>query len=146
MMSQSSVLLVEPDDDTRQMYAEYLRSRGLAIVIAETTDDGLAQAAGADIVVTGIRVPGSFDGIELVRRLRDSALTTRAPIIVLTACAFEPERQRALTAGCDCFLRKPCLPDRLEGEIRHLLALRRLPKATPVKANLSTTRRTSGSS
>ncbi len=30
------------------------------------------------------------------------------PIIVLTACAWDAERERATNAGCDLFLAKPC--------------------------------------
>ena len=51
-----------------------------------------------DIIVTGIRVPGSCDGVELVRRLRDGEATKGTPVIVLTACAFEPDQQRAFAA------------------------------------------------
>jgi CheY-like chemotaxis protein len=120
-MPQASVLLIEPDDDSRSMYTEYLEACGFMPQTADTTDDGLRSALHADVVVTGIRVPGSFDGVELVRRLRESEPAKHTPIIVLTACAFDTDQQRALAAGCDAFLAKPCLPDRLANEIRHLL-------------------------
>jgi CheY-like chemotaxis protein len=134
-MSQSSVLLIEPDDDSRDMYQEYLRARGIVVVVADTTDEGLVRAADAGVIVTGIRVPGSFDGIELVRRLRRSPRTRGVAIIVLTACALEPDERRAFAAGCDSFLPKPCLPQTLEKEIRRFQALHRLPGAAAVKAN-----------
>jgi CheY-like chemotaxis protein len=57
----------------------------------DDTADALALARTADVIVTGIRVPGPFDGIELVRRLRADGPTKDKPIIVLTACAFEPD-------------------------------------------------------
>jgi len=41
------------------------------------------------------------------------------PIIVLSACAFEPDRQGAQRAGCDAFLSKPCLPDELLAQMPH---------------------------
>jgi len=128
------VLLIEPHADSREMYTEYLRTCGFVLVIAETTDDGLARAVEADIIVTGIRVPGVCDGVELVRRLRHADETRRTPIIVLTACVFNPDRQRALAAGCDAFLAKPCLPDRLLAEIRRALMLRRLAPPSSVSA------------
>jgi CheY-like chemotaxis protein len=127
----SSVLLIERDDDNRAMYAEYLRFRGLTLSTADTTDEGLVQSAAADFIVTGIRVPGSFDGFELIRRLR--AFNTRTPIIVLTACAFETDRRRALGVGCDRFLSMPCLPDQLEREIRHLWTLRGVEHPPPAR-------------
>src|SRR5438132_7416228 len=112
------------------MYAEYLRLHGLHPIEIDDSADGLALAKTADVIVTGIRVVGPFDGVELVRRLRDGNGTHDKPIIVLTACAFEPDQQRALAAGCDTFLAKPCLPDRLVSEIRAVLT-RQMPKAKP---------------
>ncbi len=116
-----TVLLVDSAHDDRAMYAEYLRLDGFHPIEINDTADGLALAVTADVIVTGIRVGGPFDGVELVRRLRDSDGTHAMPIIVLTACALEPDQQRALAAGCDVFLSKPCLPDRLVTEIRAVL-------------------------
>ena len=129
------VLLIEPHADSRDMYTEYLRTCGFVLVTAETIDDGLARAVEADIVVTGIRVPGCFDGVEFVRRLRHAEETSRTPVIVLTACAFKPDQERALAAGCDAFLPKPCLPDLLVAEILHALVLRRVPTPQPARGS-----------
>jgi CheY-like chemotaxis protein len=112
------VLLVESHDDSRDMYADYLRHCGFTVRTADTTDEGLIRASDADVIVTEIRVHGSFDGVELVSRLRDAARTRQTPIIVLTSCAFAPDQQRAQAAGCNLFLPKPCLPERLVSEIR----------------------------
>jgi two-component system cell cycle response regulator DivK len=129
-----TVLLVESTHDDRAMYAEYLRVRGLNPIEVDNTADAFRRATHADVIVTGIRVDGSFDGVELVRRLRDGDGTRAKPIIVLTACAFEPDQQRALAAGCDTFLTKPCLPERLVDEIHSVLNRHRLPKLSPARA------------
>ena len=103
------------------MYAEFLRANGFNVTEVDSTDDGLSAAHGADVIVTGVRMPGSFDRIELVRRLRDDERTKSKPLIVLTACTFEPDQSRAFAAGCDVFLPKPCLPEVLLQEARRLL-------------------------
>jgi CheY-like chemotaxis protein len=118
----STVLLVESNQDNRDMYAESLRTCGFAVLTANTTDEGLRCASDADVIVTEIRVPGSFDGIDLVTRLRHAVATKQKPIIVLTACTFEPERQRVYAAGCDVFLPKPCLPEQLVNVIHRVAA------------------------
>jgi CheY-like chemotaxis protein len=115
------ILLVEPPEDDRLMYAEYLRSNGFSVAEVDSTDAGLTAAHGADLVITGVRVAGSFDGIELVRRLRGDERTRDKPLIVLTACTFEPDQSRAFAAGCDVFLPKPCLPETLLAEARRLI-------------------------
>jgi CheY-like chemotaxis protein len=125
-----TVLLVHSAHDDRAMYAEYLRTTGFCPVEVGDTQTALSQAEHADIIVTGILVPGQFDGVELVRRLRSDARTREKPIIVLTACAWQHERSRAEAAGCDAFLTKPCLPSELVRELLRQLSpstRRRLP-------------------
>ena len=127
-----SLLLIEPKDDSRVMYAEDLHTFGFTVLTADTTDDGLIRASDADVIVTGIRVPGSFDGVELVRRVRQTEKTTHTRVIVvLTAYAFESDGQRAFAAGCDLFLPKHCPPERLVREIRAVLRRRRMPTPQP---------------
>jgi two-component system cell cycle response regulator DivK len=129
-----TVLLVDGDHDDRAMYAEYLRAQQFRAVEIDNTADALALARTTDIVVTGIRVPGPFDGVELIRRLRAGERTIRKPIIVVTACALETDLARASLAGCDAFLPKPCLPDTLVAEIRRVMASRSRARAQPIHA------------
>jgi CheY-like chemotaxis protein len=130
-----TILLVESNDDSRELYAAFLRlQNGVACALAQTADDGLARAAEADVIVTGIRIHGSFDGVELVRRLRAGERTRRKPIIVLTACAGAVDRHRAEHAGCNLFLLKPCLPEELLRELRRLLTPSRIPRVRAARA------------
>jgi two-component system, cell cycle response regulator DivK len=122
-----TVMLVESVQDDRAMYAEYLRASAFGVIEVGDTAKALTRAAEADVIVTGIRVPGPFNGIELVHRLRSDHTTKERPVIVLTASAIQTDRDEAGRAGCDAFLLKPCLPDALVGEIRRLLTIRHLP-------------------
>ena len=77
-----------------------------------------------DVIVADIMLPG-ISGLELARRLRDDARTKDTAIIVLTGRTFGgDEEQATAAAGCDRFLLKPCLPDDLAFEIRHVLSAR----------------------
>ena len=116
------VLLVQADADSREMYTEFFRYEGLLPVPVSNARDGLTVARRADIVVTGLLLPGDIDGIEFIARLKRDERTKRIPLIVLTACAWKSDRERAEKAGCDVFLAKPCLPDHLLREVRILLA------------------------
>jgi CheY-like chemotaxis protein len=116
------VLLVQQlRDDGLEMYAEYLRHSGLAAITVSNARDALTFAPEADVIVTGMVLDDTVDGVELVSRLRGDGGTMHTPIIVLTACAWRQERERAEHAGCDVFLSKPCLPDALLREVRLLL-------------------------
>ena len=79
------------------------------------------RAPEADIVVTGIILDHPMDGVELVSRLRHDDCTRSTPIVVVTACAWLKDRERAEHAGCDVFLPKPCLPNDLLSKVQQLL-------------------------
>jgi len=117
------VLLVQRHDDTREMYAEFLRHNGLTPIAVSNGTDAVNAAPGADVVVTGIALNGDIDGVELIGRLRHDERTNTTPIIVLTGCVQPTDRQRAEDAGCEVFLEKPCLPEALLREVRRMLAV-----------------------
>lgn len=123
-----TILLVQPERDDREMYTEFLRQRGLVPIPISTASDALAVAARADVIVTGVLLPGQMDGIEFLTKLKADDRTKNIPIIVLTSCAWQSDRERATKAGCDVFLAKPCLPEDLLKEVRRVLALRKVPK------------------
>lgn len=133
-----TVLLVQQDDDNLQMYLEYLQSRGVPCVAVSTAADALARAADVHVVVTGILLRGGADGIELLQQLRADDRTRPTPVIVLTACALDTERQRAEDAGCNAFLAKPCFPETLLQTVQRVVAQSRVDavKGRPAKGRL----------
>jgi DNA-binding response OmpR family regulator len=123
------------------MYAEFLRSRHFLPVIVSAVADVLTVAPSVDIVVTETLLPGHLDGLEMVALLKRYKRTKAIPVIVLTACAWRSERDRARSAGCDVFLAKPCLPEMLVREIRRLLKRYDAPKPQPSPALHATQRK-----
>src|SRR5437667_11853901 len=78
-------LLVDSDDDTREMYAEYMR---LASYDVEQATDGrqalaIAVSRRPNVVVTETQLPG-IDGFNLCRLLRADQATSATPIVVVT--------------------------------------------------------------
>lgn len=116
------VLVVEDDQDTREMYCESLRAQGFEATTAASAEEalGMIRHSLPAVVVTDLRFKGDMDGVELARRLRSDDRTTNVRIIMLTGAAFGDERERAESSGCDRFLLKPCLPETLAAEIRRL--------------------------
>jgi CheY-like chemotaxis protein len=55
----------------------------------------MTAVRSAGVIVTGILLATGTDGVELIVRLRRDERTSQAPIIVLTACAWNTERERA---------------------------------------------------
>ena len=68
---QNRVLLVEDDDELRELLARYLTNQGFTVREAANGRDGLALALGqdCDIVVLDIMLP-DISGLEVLRELR----------------------------------------------------------------------------
>ena len=127
-MSESSpepirILVVDDFHDNREMYAAYLRFSGFIVVEAVTGMEAIemALATPPNLIVMDLSLPG-MDGWEATRRLKSDPNTKHIPIIVVSGHALEGSVQAAKMAGCDAFLRKPCLPQALLAEVRKLLS------------------------
>jgi two-component system cell cycle response regulator DivK len=107
-------LLVEPDADTRALYKAFLVPRRYAVEEADDGRDALAKAISdpPDIIVMETVLP-LIDGFSLCALLRQDRLTKAIPIVVLTGDVSSADHARALSAGADVVLVKPCLPDAL---------------------------------
>ena len=126
-MDGPSVVIVEPHGDTRELYAEYLQMRGFIVVAVEMPLYALAHTKNADAIVTGLAIPAITDGIRFITQIRKNN-AAHTPILVVTAHAFEADRQQALAAGADVFLAKPCMPDVLARELRRVITRTRARK------------------
>jgi CheY-like chemotaxis protein len=115
------VMLVEDHLDTRQMYAEFL---GLEfdVLTAATGEDALnlMHADSPDVIVTDLSLPG-MDGFELVSRVRADDKLKGIPIVCLSGYGGTDHEQRALAAGCDRILQKPCMPDALSVVVTEMI-------------------------
>jgi CheY-like chemotaxis protein len=121
------VLIVDDDQDSREMYTVALSAMGFQPLVAVDAEEALARARECrpDVVVADVKLPG-VSGLELTRQLRTDTQTKSAAIILLTGHSFGSVRQQAHDAGCDRFLVKPYLPDALAAQIHDVLEARRL--------------------
>lgn len=109
------VLLVEDDADTRNAIAAVLAGCGAQVVAVGCGADALEalENEAPDVLVSDIAMPG-MDGQALMRRIRElGARRGSTPAIALTAYASPADRTKALLAGYQIFLPKPCDPTEL---------------------------------
>jgi two-component system, cell cycle response regulator DivK len=116
------VLVVDDFPDNRDMYMQYLEFSGLRVAEAQNGHEALEQAFALlpDLIVMDLSLPG-LDGWEATRRLKADERTRAIPVIALTGHALAGHSKGAIEAGCDAFITKPCLPERLLEEIRKML-------------------------
>jgi CheY-like chemotaxis protein len=115
-------------DATVELAGRRGRARPLLLIGFDVIE--AADGAGAiestssrqpDVVVMDLSLP-VIDGWEATRRLKADARTAHIPVVALTAYDTSPELQRAMLAGCEWFIPKPCPPDALVTEIRRVLS------------------------
>jgi two-component system, cell cycle response regulator DivK len=118
------VLIVDDYAEGREICAEYLAFRGYRVATAEDGLDALdkTRALLPDVILMDLSLP-RLDGWETSRRLKGDERTRHIPIIALTAHALSSARDRAVAAGCDSVVTKPCLPRDLEAEVRRHLGM-----------------------
>jgi PAS domain S-box-containing protein len=107
-----TVLVVDDNDDAREMLREILRAAGHTVYEAADGPSALevAQARHFDVALVDIGLPG-LDGYEVARRLRASAEGTL--LVALTGYGQRADRERATAAGFDHHIVKPVDPDAL---------------------------------
>jgi signal transduction histidine kinase/CheY-like chemotaxis protein len=109
-----TVLLIEDNDDGREMMAMMLACYGYPVQHAADGLQGLELAASSqpDLALVDIGLPG-LDGFEVARRLRADPATRDIKLIALTGYGSAEDLQRVLEAGFDLHLVKPVDIDHL---------------------------------
>ena len=106
------VLVIDQTPDSRELYEHYLAARGLDVITATDGPAGLeaARTARPDVIVLDLGLP-RIDGWEVARRLKADEATRGIGLIAVTGHGTGEARQRALDAGIDDYLVKPCPPE-----------------------------------
>jgi signal transduction histidine kinase/DNA-binding response OmpR family regulator len=114
-----SILVVEDNEDSRDMLQMLLEARGHSVDVAADGPGGLAALlAGAhDVALLDIGLPG-VDGYEVARRVRERAPARTTRLIAITGYGQIEDRARALGAGFDDHLVKPVSVNDLERVLR----------------------------
>ena len=116
------ILVVEDQEDNRQILRDLLGSVDLEMVEAENGEEALAAVAEhkPDLILMDIQLP-IMDGYEATRRIKADPATKNIPIIVVTSYALSGDEGKAREAGCDAYVTKPYSPRQLLAKIREYL-------------------------
>ena len=102
------ILLVEDNEDNRDMLSRRLRRKGHQVHTAIDGAQGISMVSGLlpELILMDLDLP-QIDGWEATRRIKDAPETAHIPVIALTSHAMGNDRERAKSAGCDDFASKP---------------------------------------
>ena len=116
------ILIVEDSDSIRHMIEALVTARGFKVTAVSSGMKGLDAAAAnpPDVVLLDLNLPGSYDGLEVCRRLRADPVNKSVPVIIITAMADAESKQKAIEAGYTAYYTKPFSPTALLKEISSL--------------------------
>lgn len=116
-------MLVEDNELNRDMLSRRLKRRDFEVLMAVDGQEGVSMATEKqpDLILMDMSLP-ILDGWSATRQLKANPVTSRIPVIALTAHAMDGEREKCIEAGCDDFDTKPVEFKRLIEKINHWIA------------------------
>jgi signal transduction histidine kinase/CheY-like chemotaxis protein len=114
------LLVVDDDQDSRDLLVRLLEECRASVVVATSADDALHNLAASrfDAIVSDISMPEK-DGYAFIRETRQRGCDT--PAVALTAFARSEDRTRALRAGFQTHISKPVEPSELFATIQSVI-------------------------
>lgn len=111
-----TILIVEDDEDIRNLYIEILTGEGFRILSASSGDEALKilndEKRDPCLIVTDFMMPG-MTGAELVEIIRKEDLLISLPVVMISAKPLGNEQ----TQGVD-FLKKPIEVDTIIEKVK----------------------------
>jgi two-component system, OmpR family, alkaline phosphatase synthesis response regulator PhoP len=124
------VLIVEDDDDIRELVSYHLLKEGYQVASVASGEEAIsiAERQMPDLILLDVMLPG-MDGMTVCQRLRSSPKTADVAIMMLTAKSEEADIVRGLNLGATDYVTKPFSPKVLLARVQAVLR-RKLAVAT----------------
>jgi two-component system cell cycle response regulator DivK len=116
------ILVVEDNPLNLKLVRDVLEFAGYEVIGVGSGEEALAFTAtgSPDLVLMDLQLPG-IDGIQTLKRMRETGLAPRVPVVAVTASAMPQDRERANDAGFDGYLEKPISARSLPRQVAEFL-------------------------
>ncbi len=117
-----TVLIIEDEADVRNFASRVLELEGYHVLQAGDNEKGfrLLRESQVSLVLLDLRLPGN-DGWVVLEQIKSEPELSAIPVIVFTASAGVPQRERALSMGAADYLVKPLSAARLKEAVARIL-------------------------
>ena len=121
-MLKQSVLVVEDEEDIRELVSYNLLKEGYQVAGVASGEDALAavESKPPDLILLDIMLPG-LDGLKVCRKLKENPEFESIPIVMLTAKGEEADIVAGLNMGADDYVTKPFSPKVLLARVQAVL-------------------------
>jgi CheY-like chemotaxis protein len=134
VQSAKKILLVEDNNEVRELLALFMKRLGYKVVEAATGLEAIDRASTVqpDLIMMDLRLP-AMNGAETTARLKANPSTRDIPLLVITASGAGMVTQSALAAGAAEILHKPIDVTTLSNVLRRYLSARTTKRCSPRK-------------
>ncbi len=121
-MANEKILVVDDEEDIRELVRYNLIREGYEIISADTGEKALEKAMNyvPDLILLDLMLPG-IDGLSVAKKLKEDTETSAIPVIMLTAKGTEADIVTGLELGADDYITKPFSPRVLAARIKAVL-------------------------
>jgi len=120
--SKPRLLIVEDDLENQKFLKIFLRKM-FEIDICDSAESFYKKIKEKDFdaILMDISLKGSKDGLQLTKELRNDPKFCNLPIVILSAHAYQKDKDNAYKAGVDIFITKPVQGNILTDSLRNVL-------------------------
>ena len=121
-----TVLIIEDEADIRNFASRALELEGYRVLEAGDGDEGLKLLRGnqVSLVLLDLKLP-TIDGWTVLEQMKAEPALSNIPVVVFTASAAVPQRDKALSMGAADYLIKPLSAASLKEAVTRVLHRKR---------------------
>lgn len=117
------VLIVDDDDDTRDILSDFLMEEGYRVSLAQNGEQAIAvlEREHGLLVLLDLMMPGIIDGAGVIRYLQEAHRTDHQVVVITAGRPVALERQWLAAGVIQAVVHKPINIDRLLTLVQRLV-------------------------
>ena len=119
-MEKKTILAVDDEIHILELLKYNLETNGYYVITVETGEEALELLEKIDAVLLDLMLP-KIDGLEVLRRIRNTKKIKKIPVILLTAKSDEFNKVLGLETGADDYIAKPFSIRELQARVKAVL-------------------------
>lgn len=120
-MKNAQILVIEDEQDIRDLISFQLKSEGHRVLAVDSADKAvsiLERNESIDLFIIDWMLPGSMNGLEFTKKIKNHKKYKDLPVIMITALTQPDNIVSGLDAGADDYITKPFDLNVLQARVR----------------------------
>lgn len=123
MSEQTSVMIVEDDENMRTLLSHFLEREAMETILlqdGQSVEEYIPEHSPPDIALVDLHLP-YVSGFDLIKTIRSTEDWEDIPIIVISSESTDQSVEKALSMGADDYIEKPVEMKKTMARIKRFL-------------------------